>query len=443
MSNFAESQRPINVGLIGHGTVGREVADYFAQGFGERHNLQLKRVAVSDPSKHSDLPSSYLTGDYGEILSDPEIDLVVELMGRPDVARGVILDAIDTGKSIVTANKAALVDAQKGGLKTVFDATRDRGVNIQLEAAVGGGIPIVRTMLDTFQTERARSVQGILNGTTNYILTQMEQGRDLDLALREAQEKGFAEQDHRADTGGFDAAQKLAILASIGFNANITPDLIACSGIMDLSQEDFEFARSYRTSDRGNNYVIKLLAIANRTENGLLALRVEPALIRNDHPLASVRNENNGILVDGELVGQLALIGKGAGGKPTASAVLNDIKNVATAIRSGVPLQMPRLDEKVDIQNPRDHVQKGYFRTRLVDKDGSLAEVAAIIAGNHLGIEHSLQNGFMGSVEGDLEVKTDFMTLKKAPRDRIENARDALRESDRIVGNPVFIGFEE
>ncbi len=434
---MGREQRDIVVAMIGLGNVGQGVAEYFQTGRGKHFNIRLKQVAVANQSKKRNLgfESPPLTGNAQDLINDPEVDILVELMGKPELATAHIKAAMNSGKSVVTANKAALAS----NMDELFMAARTRNVNLAFEAAVGGGIPIIRTIND-YRGEKITRVQAVVNGTTNYILTQMEGGMDFDSAVKEAQEKGFAERDHTLDTGGFDSRDKLAIISSLILNAKIDPAKISCEGILGITPIDIDFAAKYGTDEGSRGYVVKLLATLDRTKSGVL-LDVSPALVSKDHPLASVRNEVNAVSLEGELSGPQTFIGKGAGTNPTTSSVIRDVIRVAENIRNGTTDELPVLDQEVTYANPATVKQRGYLRVNLAHTPGSFAAVANILSRHGLNIEDSLQRRRYGfEVKGQIYIP-DITTFEAAPVSVINAAVKEIEESKSTQGKPFYLRF--
>ncbi|MBI2022663.1 homoserine dehydrogenase [Candidatus Daviesbacteria bacterium] len=431
--------KQINVGLIGLGSVGRGVARYFQQGRGKNFGINLKKVAVFNLKKDRRLGYSLppLTDKPEEIINDPQIDIVVELIGGINPAKKYILDAIKSKKSVVTANKAVIAQYAK----EFFTAAKQNNADFAFEGAVGGGIPLIRTLLG-FSGEKINRVMAILNGTTNFILTQMEEGLDFATALKDAQAKGFAEANHILDTGGFDARDKLAILASLIFNSEIKTQSIYCEGITGITPVDVDFASKFGTDEDGKGYAIKLIAQAQRL-NGEIVLRVNPALIAKNHPLASIRNELNAVYLEGELFGQLTISGPGAGTNPTTSAVISDILRLTDNLRKGITDDLPALDSKVKLSKAENINQKGYIRVNLRHKPGSLAAVAKILAKHQLNISDSIQRRrFETKIKG-VSYIPDIITVESTQRGRIEKALKEVSKSGRVEGAPFFLGFED
>lgn len=432
MRREAINSRPINVGLIGFGTVGTGVVRYFNEGNADRFGVNLTRVAVRDSSKTRSVQFSSLTTNAADIINDPDIDIVVELMGGVGRAKDYMFDAINLGKSVVTANKAVM----SRHMKELFDVARSQSVDLAFEAAVGGGIPIIETF-NRYQGDRINRVMAIINGTTNYILTRMEEGADFDPALADAQEKGFAEKpNHILDTGGFDSRDKLAVLASLAFNTQVNVEDIPCRGIADITSVDIDFAREY-------GYAIRLLAIAQRYDDGKVELRVNPALIKREHPLASIRDEFNALYVESRWAGPQTFTGRGAGADPTAIAVISDILHVAENIRKGTSDELPTLDSKVKYVDPGDIRRKGYMRVNLKDVPGSLHAVTGILYKHRLNLKNSIQReSFAQSVNGHQYIP-DIITVDPAPQRVIEAALKEIRRSKSVYGTPFFLSFEE
>src|SRR5688500_13466100 len=316
----------VRVGVLGCGNVGAPLVELIGAQratVAARTGLELEvtRIAVRDLTKPRpiSLPADRLTDDAGSIVDDPDIDLVVELIGGVDPARDLILTALKAGKPVITGNKELLA---KHGAE-LFEAAERAGVDLLFEAAVAGGIPIIRPLRESLVGERITRVMGIVNGTTNYILTRMtEAGASYAEALAEAQALGFAEADPTADVEGHDAGAKAAIIASIAFGVAITAGDVDHEGITGITEVDIEFAGKM-------GYVVKLLAVAEQTDAGAIGVHVHPAMVPLEHPLAAVRESFNAIFVEGASVGDLMFYGRGAGGGPTASAILGDLIDAA------------------------------------------------------------------------------------------------------------------
>ncbi len=380
--------RTVKVGLIGLGTVGAGVVEIFnrhRQDFVRRAgvDIELTRFADREESRAAELglPAGSFTTDAFDIISDPDVDVVIELIGGTGVAREIVLAALAEGKSVVTANKALM--ATHG--QEVMDAAARQGVDVMFEASVGGGIPIISPLKHCLVSNQIGTVMGIVNGTTNYMLTRMAaDGLDYGTALAEAQERGFAEADPTADVDGHDAAAKIAILASIAFNSRITIDQVPAEGIRSLSPADIAYAREM-------GYTIKLLAIARRID-GAVDIRVHPTMIPVAHPLAGVNGVYNAIYVIGDAVGETMFFGEGAGSLPAASAVVGDVIEVARHIRSGcLNLVGCTCNEQLPVRDIADLTSSYYVRLRVADKPGVLAAVAGVFGAHGVSIGSVIQ----------------------------------------------------
>jgi homoserine dehydrogenase len=383
------------LGLLGLGTVGSSVVGILEAPQG-RHPLlrefEIQRVGVRSPNKARsvELPPDVLTDDLEGIVTDPAIDAIVELMGGLEPARSLMLQAIEQGKHVVTANKAAI--ARYGD--EIFAAAHRAGVYVSLEAAAGGGIPVIQPLKHALSANRLQRAIGIVNGTTNYILTQMAaHGADFDAVLAEAQQLGYAEADPSADVDGYDAADKLAILASLAFGQSVPLDAIHREGIGQVSAADISYA------DR-LGFALKLLAIAQRDASGELEARVHPTLVPKDYPLASIDGVDNAILIEGEPIGQVMFFGPGAGGGPTASAVVSDLMNVAAILKTCAPPQAlhPLLGTQpqspASVQPIEALVTRFYARLLCVDRPGVLGHIGHCFGQHAVSLESIVQIDF-------------------------------------------------
>lgn len=381
--------RSLRVGLLGCGNVGSAVVrllDSEREDIARRAGcrLEIAKVAVRDPSKDRDVPidRSSFTSDPMEVLDDPGVDIVCELIGGSDPARSLILGAFDRGKPVVTANKELLSTAGR----ELFDAADEKGLDLYFEASVGGGIPLIRPLKESLAGESIQKVIGIVNGTTNYILTQMsERGMPFEEALEDAQRLGYAEADPTADVEGHDAAAKCSILASIAFNARVVADDVYREGISRVGVQDIENA------DR-LGYVVKLLAIAELAGERVAA-RVHPAMLPKSHPLASVRDAFNAVFVEGENVGNLMFYGRGAGGAPTATAVIGDLITVARHLESGARGVGCTCFLERGISAMEDMDGQYYFLLSVEDRPGVLAQIAQVFGNNKVSIKSVWQEG--------------------------------------------------
>ncbi len=378
--------------MLGLGNVGGGVARLLSQksaALAEEigRALVLRRVLVRDPARARsvELPAAILTTDPSSVLDDPEIDIVVELMGGINPAREYVLRAIGSGKHVVTGNKDLMATH---GVE-ILQAARERGVDVYYEASVGGGIPLIGVFRQDLVANEVRQVHAIINGTTNYILTRMTQdGMDFAPALAEAQSLGYAEPDPTNDVDGIDAAYKLAILASLAFRTQVPPDEIYREGITRLRAADFRYAREL-------GYVIKLLAIGRRigTPSGdTVEVRVHPALIAHDFLLAGVNGVFNAVHVQGDLVGNVLFYGRGAGAEPTSSAVVSDVIDVAHNLNAGVANRIPfHYAGRLPVR-PMDALETRYYvRLWVADQPGVLANIAQVFGDHRISIASCIQ----------------------------------------------------
>ena len=407
--------------MLGCGVVGSSVARLLQEDSGDfaarsGANLKLVKVAVKNLSTKRDfVSSSILTDDSASVVSDPSIDIVIEVMGGIEPARELILSAIKNGKSIITANKALL--ALHGA--ELFEAADKNKVDLYYEAAVGGAIPILRPMRESIVGDHVHRVMGIVNGTTNYILTKMdEEGSAFADVLKEAQSLGFAEADPTADIEGHDAAAKAAILAGLAFHSRVTSNDVYREGISKISARDVEVARDM-------DHVIKLLAIAELTSNNQVSVRVHPTLISRQHPLASVRNAFNAVFVEAESAGELMFYGRGAGGAPTASAILGDLIAIARNKTRGGEGHGESDYADLAIAPIDDVLSRYLIRLDVADKPGVLATVAQLFASHTVSIETVRQSGRGDSAE--LIVATH-----SAPEASLKKTVTALAKSDVV-----------
>lgn len=379
----------IGVGFLGAGTVGSALIRrliYESDAIDAKTGLELvvKGIAVRDTTKPRgvEIPPGLLTDNPDEVVDNPDVQVVIEVMGGLDPAGELALRALRSGKAVVTANKELM--ASRGN--ELLAAAEDSGVSLLFEAAVGGGIPIIRPLSESLAGERITSVLGIVNGTTNFILTRMlEEGAPYDEVLAEAQRLGYAEADPAADVKGADAASKAAILASLAFGSWVDGNRVPREGIDGLQLVDFDYARTL-------GYTPKLLAIAEDSEEGI-AVRVHPTLVPLDHPLASVRGATNAVFVSGPSIGELLFTGPGAGGEPTATAILGDVIACArellaqNEVRSRIRFAEGRLRDLADVTT------KWFLRMTVVDRPGVLARIAAVFGSHDVSIKSVWQEG--------------------------------------------------
>jgi homoserine dehydrogenase len=386
-----ESQgKVVRIGVLGCGNVGAAFVRLIEQ---QGATIQLRTgirlevvsVAVRNMSRDRDvqLPEGLLTRDAHAVVADPSIDLIVEVIGGIEPARELITAALAAGKPVVTANKELLANVGA----ELYAAADAAGVDLLFEAAVAGGVPVIRALRESLRGEPVSRVMGIINGTTNFILTKMtEEGADYSAALSEAQRLGFAERDPTADVEGFDAGAKAAILASIAFGAKVVAGDVYHEGISRVTAADIAVAKRL-------GYVIKLLGIAERDrETGEIAVRVHPAMVPNTHPLASVRESYNAVFIEGDAVGSLMFYGRGAGGNPTASAVLGDVIDAAVNLVKGTHGSIGSFAKA--IIRPIDETSSEYLLSmEVADKPGVLHAVTGAFANNGVSIRAAEQEG--------------------------------------------------
>jgi homoserine dehydrogenase len=387
------SDRTLTVGLLGFGTVGtgvvrllREHADEINARLGAR--LAVGPVAVRDPGRARGEEVQRLTTDPGSVVDDPDVDIVVEVMGGVDPAHALIERALKSGKSVVTANKELVATV---GFDLAELAT-EHGVWLEYEAAVAGGIPIIKPLRESLAGDRVRRLMGILNGTTNYILTKMtEEGVEFADALAEAQRLGYAEADPAADIEGDDAASKTAILASLAFDTRIVAGDVYREGITRVTATDIGHARRM-------GYVIKLLGIAEEHDDAV-GVRVHPCLVPAEHPLASVRESFNAVFVEAEAVGDLMFYGRGAGSLPTASAVVGDVVSVARGVLSGERPVHRGHHRGRTVASFDDVTVQYYVLLDVADQAGVLAAVASTFGEHDVSIKSVWQEGHGDSAQ--------------------------------------------
>ena len=412
----------VKLGILGLGTVGTGTVQLL-QDVAGRHPLlqeiEIYRVGVRSLGKPRgvELPGEVITTDLEAIVNDPAVDIVVEVMGGLEPARSLILQALKNGKHVVTANKAAI--ARFGA--EIFTTANEAGVYVMLEAAVGGGIPVIQPLKQSLSVNRIHTITGIVNGTTNYILTRMQtEGSNFSDVLADAQKLGYAEADPTADVDGLDAGDKIAILASLGFGGRIHLEDVYCEGIRQVSKTDITYADKL-------GFVIKLLAIAKRhTPSSPLSVRVHPTLVPKGHPLASINGVYNAILVEGEPIGQVMFFGPGAGAGATASAVSSDILNLVATLKTGTANPDPLLtcghNDYCEIAPIAELVTRFYARFLTKDRPGVIGKLGTCFGNYGVSLESIVQTGFQGGL-AEIVVVT---------HDREGNFREALAEIQNL-----------
>ncbi len=379
----------IKVGVLGLGNIGRDVVKNFEENKSLIHNkvgLPIEIVKIADVDlrnkSYVGLDDSYFTTNAEEIINNPEIQIVVELIGGTKIAKEFILKCIARGKKVVTANKALLAECWREINSAVEN---EKNAEIFFEASVGGGIPIIKVLKESFVANRVSEITAIINGTANFILTEMENRKmAFNDALKMAQEKGFAEADPSLDIEGLDSAHKISILSTIAFGKIIDLDKVYVEGISSITLNDIEYAEKF-------GYKIKLLAIA-KVDDGKIEVRVHPALLEKNHPLASVNGSYNAVYIKASPVGESMLYGKGAGGNPTSSAVISDIVDAAKSVFYGVSKpSVSDFGSGHSIAGKDSWSTRYYVRIMAEDKPGVLAKVSSIFAENNISISSVLQ----------------------------------------------------
>ncbi len=432
--------KPVKLGLLGVGTVGASTAMVLKNNAAEiarRAGRKIEIIQASRRSVASGMPAGSgdisLVEDPFVVVNNPEIDIVIELIGGYDQALELVMQAIDNGKHVVTANKALI--ALHGN--QIFAAAQQNGVNVVFEAAVAGGIPIIKSIREGLSANHIQSVAGIINGTGNFILTEMrDKGRDFDDVLREAQELGYAEADPTFDVEGIDAAHKLCILGSIAFGIPLQFDAVYTEGISDVSTEDVVYANQL-------GYRIKHLGVARRSEAGI-EMRVHPTLIPEKRLIANVDGVMNAVLVQADRLGPSLYYGAGAGADPTASAVIADIIDVARTITTDAQNRVPHLafqpDQIVDIPIlPITEIQTAYYlRLRVDDRPGVLAEITRVMGDKKISIEAVLQK----EPESGVTQATIIMLTQKIHEHQMVDAIDEIEQLEAVHGDVHRIRVE-
>jgi homoserine dehydrogenase len=422
----------LNVGLIGLGTVGSQVAErmlawraQLARRAGV--DLCLRRVLVRDLKKPRsvEVAADLMTTDPDQVLDDPEIQVLIEVAGGDVPMHSYLERAIRSGKHVVTANKVVM--AKHG--PELLDLAAEKNVDVYFEAAVGGGIPLISQFRTDLQANRIERVSAVINGTTNYVLGRMAgAGLTLDEAVREAQAAGYAEADPTDDIGGFDATYKLAILGSIAYEIKVRPTDIFREGIEGIEPVDFRYAREL-------GYAIKLIAHTQR-HPGRIEARVHPAMVPLDHPLAQVEGANNAVFVEGDLVGQVLLVGQGAGGRPTASAVVGDLIDLARSIRRGVQSRPSfSFDDRIGVIPMGEVVTRAYYRIRVDDRTGVLAAIGQVFAEEGVSISSFIQK------DAWVEAKTAELVVTTHPSldASLQRARERMANLEPVHAVSSFL----
>ncbi|OAK23679.1 homoserine dehydrogenase [Bacillus wiedmannii] len=422
--------KEIQVGLLGLGTVGSGVVRIITD-HQERliHQVgcpvKVTKVLVQNIEKEREVevPSTLLTQDANEILDNPNIDVVIEVMGGIDDAKAYILQALQSGKHVVTANKDLMA---LHGVELLAVA-KDNKADLFYEASVAGGIPILRSIVEGLSSDLITKVMGIVNGTTNFILTKMsDEGRAYNDVLKEAQQLGFAEADPTSDVEGLDAARKMTILATLGFSTNVELGDVKVKGITSITEEDIEYSKSL-------GYTIKLIGLAKR-DGEKLEVTVEPTLLPNTHPLAAVQNEYNAVYVYGEAVGETMFYGPGAGSLPTATAVVSDLVAVMQNIRLGVNGNSAVSPQyKKVLKEPDEIVVKKFLRLHVKDEIGVFAKITSLFSERGVSFEKIIQMPLEEKGKAEIVIVTHRASL--ADYDYILHTLQGYVEIDCLKAN--------
>jgi homoserine dehydrogenase len=413
----------VNIGLIGTGTIGSGVINILNKNselIEKRTGIKLilKKACDKEVENAKKLGIKEVTTNYEDVINDPDINIIIELIGGYDPAKEIILKALKNKKHVVTANKALI--AKHGD--EIFKTAKENNVNIAFEAAIGGCIPIIKTIKESYATDKIKNIYGILNGTTNYILTKMEEGASYKDALKKAQELGFAEADPEFDVEGKDAAQKITILSKLAFNTTIKEEILT-KGITKLSKNDLKYADEL-------GYKIKLLAIA-KNENNEIEIRVHPTMIPKNHELAAVKNELNAVYLVGENTTESMLYGKGAGQLPTATVVLGDVIDIAKGKKDNFYFENKKIKDMNKI------ISRYYIRFSVINKPGTLTQITKILGDNQISIASVNQK------EDNKEIVPIILTTYKAPKENITKAIREIYPLGVIKDNPVVIRIED
>ncbi|MEK0314421.1 homoserine dehydrogenase [Cohnella sp. 56] len=413
--------KPVKVGLMGLGTVGTGVVRIVE---GHQEDLQsqvaspieIAKILVKDASKSRSvaIDAAKLTEDPWELVRDEEIDIIVEVMGGVGTTKELLLEALERGKHIVTANKDLM--ALHG--QEILAKAKEKGCDVFYEASVAGGIPIIRTLIEGFSSDRITKIMGIVNGTTNYILTKMSQeGADYQDVLKEAQALGYAEADPTSDVEGLDAARKMTILSTLGFRANVALEDVDVRGISAVTQEDIRYAHQLGCE-------IKLLGIAERQDD-FISVSVQPTLVRRSHPIASVNGVFNAVYVHGEAVGETMFYGPGAGEMPTATSIVADLVSVVKNMKLGVNGRQASLSYKEKKLKTDEQIASKYFMLLHVeDRAGVLMQIAQVFSQYDVSIESVMQPAAPDSEGAQLIISTH--AADKASMKAVQQAFEAL-----------------
>ena len=432
--------KKISIGLLGYGTVGVGVAKLLLENKALIQsrvgaNLYLKNVADVDTTTDRGIAfdAGVFIDDAFAVVADPEIDIVVEMIGGEDIAQALILKAMENGKHVVTANKALM--ATQGNI--LIEKARQANVDLAYEASVGGCMPIIKSMREALVGNHIRSITGILNGTCNYILSRItDKGSEFEQVLAEAQSKGYAEADPTLDVEGHDAAHKLAILSALAFGMEINLADIYTEGIAKITPMDIEFARQF-------GYRIKLLAIA-KNDNGTIEAQVHPTMIPENNQLSKINGTLNAITITGDAIGDILICGHGAGQLPTASAVISDVVDIARNIMAGIAHRIPTLAyqpeyiRKLAVMPMAKLYTHYYLRLKALDKPGVLSSIAGILGQHGISIQSVQQKGRRTAGAVSIVMLTHY-----ARELDVKNAMTAIQALDVVKEEPIVIRIED
>ncbi|MDY6935787.1 MAG: homoserine dehydrogenase [Spirochaetota bacterium] len=421
----------VNVGLIGFGTIGSGVYQLLESNrylLSKRSGIDVRLKAICDLRKEEirrDVKDIQITDDWKDIISNKEIDTVVELIGGIEPAKSIILESLKNNKNVVTANKKLL--AEDGN--EIFDIAGKCGCQLGFEASVGGGIPCIISLKNGLVANRVMGIMGILNGTCNYILSRMEDdGLPFDAALKDAQRMGFAEADPTFDIEGFDSGHKIAILSMLAYNKRIDYNSISIEGITKIKEIDIAYAKEM-------GYVIRLLGLSRLEAGDEVDIRVHPTMLPFKHPLASVRSEYNAVMFIGDMTGPVSLYGKGAGGLPTASAVVSDIIQIAQGgIGSAAAINISKDLKYLSFQK---RVSRYYMRLNTLDRPGILSKISGVLARNNISIASVIQKAI------DTRYVPLVIMTHKAPEEGIMLSVKEINDFDFIDGSVTLIRVED
>lgn len=425
------AEKCVNVGILGFGIVGggtyrvlTDNADQITRRVGAE--VRVKKIADVDWDRERSVqvPGELKTTDAEAVLSDPDIDIIVETIGGVDPARDFVMAAIENGKAVVTSNKEMI--ARHGG--EILSAAADRDVDVQFEGAVGGVIPIIRSLKESLDADRIHTILGIVNGTTNYILTRMSTEKmDFDEALAEAQRLGYAEQDPTDDVEGVDAANKVAILSALAFGQRLDVDEIYCEGISDIRPDDITYAERL-------GYCVKLLAIGRLHDDEAVEAHVHPVLVPSDHPLAAVSGSFNAVFVRGEASDEVMLYGRGAGDLPTGAAVAGDVVDCARNVLRNATGRVPCACAGQAEIRPMGQVEtRTYLRMLVKDQPGVLGKVATILGQQSVSVKSVIQE------DTDGELADIVWIMHKGPEQHLNAALDEIEGLDVVEAIPARI----